>query len=216
MATKEIINTYKQNDPYTLIPMDRDLFYKGVKKGKYKDLLIEVVQIFVFKPNGLIALQKRAITKNHNAGMLDKSIGGHIKCGYTPKLTVMGETIEELGTAAYVAANVDEFGLMMKMLGEHVNTVSLAQHIDTVDVNPIKVIDGQKVKVGNRSHVYLAIYNGAIRFKDNEASGINYFTLEELKLKMESEPSIFTDDLHIYLDMYWDKLVQFREKWLKG
>ncbi|MBI3306058.1 NUDIX domain-containing protein [Candidatus Nomurabacteria bacterium] len=220
---KELVNTYSKyfysknfSEPGThASPMDRDLFYEGICEGKFEDLLIEVVQIFLFKPNGQVALQKRSTTKKHNPGLLDKSIGGHITSGQTPKLTVMAETIQELGAAAYVSNDADEFGKMMEMLGKHIDTVSLALRVDTVDTFTKKLIDGQKFMVGNRSHVYFAVYDGALRFKDSEAAGINYFSLEELKEKMKNDPSAFTDDMHFYLDAYWNRMLDFRKRWLQ-
>ncbi len=211
---KELINTYRKDDPYALLPMDRDLFYKGICEGKFQDLLIEVVQIFLFKPNGLLALQKRATNKKHNPGLLDKSIGGHITSGQTPKLTVMGETIQELGTAAYVSDDTDEFGRVVAMLEKHTDTVSLALRIETVDIFVKKVIGGERFTVGNRSHIYFAVYDGALRFKDSEAAGINYFSLEDLKEQMENSPSSFTDDMHYYLNAYWNRMLDFRTRWL--
>ena len=210
----ELINLFKTGRCFDSLPMERKVFYEGITRGEYKDFFIEVVQIFLFKSNGQLALQKRSETKNHNPGLLDKSIGGHVTCGFTPKLTVMGETIQELGTPAYVADNPNEFGMMLEILREHTNTVSLVQHVDTIDIRPVKIIGGERFNVGNRSHIYFGIYDGPIDFKDSEAAGINYFSLEELESKIKNDHSLFTDDMHLYLDIYGSRMYDFIANWL--
>lgn len=214
--SKDLINLYEENSSCPLPPMNRKLFYEGVAQGKFKDNFVEVVNIFLFKLNGQLAIQKRAITKNHNPGLLDKSIGGHVDFGNTPKLTVMAETIQELGTAAYVSNDKYEFASMVEMLRDHLNTVSLALHIDTIDVRLKKIINNESVYVGNRSHLYFGLYNGPIDFKDNETSGINYYSLDNLRTETKKNPYLFTDDVHHYLDRYLNRLFAFRKQWIMG
>ncbi len=213
--SKELINTYSINDPYTLKPMYRDEFYEGITKGENADLLVEVINLFLFKTDGRIAFQLRSKTKNHNAGLLDKTIGGHITCGHTPLQTITQETLQELSAPAYVYDNIDTFGRQLSVLREHLNTVSLVLSIDTVDIQPIKVINGKDYKIRNRSHLSFGIYDGPIRFNDSEASGINYYSLEDVKSMLGKDDHMFTDDIAVYMNLYYDRLIEFRDRWLK-
>jgi hypothetical protein len=54
--------------------------------------------------------------------------------------------------------------------------------------------------------IYVGYYDGAIRFKDGEASGIDVFSLEELKEELVHSPEKFTEDLKVMVET---RAVQF-------
>ena len=102
----ETVNTFLLKNPFELIPMDRKDFYDE-QVSEYKEngeptRAIEVVSILLFNSHGEMIIQKRSFDKNHNPGLLDKSIGGHIQSGDTADYTVMVETIQELQTPSIV------------------------------------------------------------------------------------------------------------------
>lgn len=86
----EIINTYFVHDKETLIPMKRDEFYRE-QIAVYKETgsptrACDIIDIFIFNSDGDLAIQKRSKDKNHNPGMFDKTIGGHVTYGDTYSL----------------------------------------------------------------------------------------------------------------------------------
>ena len=102
----ETVNTFLLKNPFESIPMDRKSFYEEqvseYKKNGEPSRAIEVVNILLFNSQGELIVQKRSFDKNHNPGLLDKSIGGHLRYGDTPDYTVMVETIQELQTPSIV------------------------------------------------------------------------------------------------------------------
>lgn len=105
----EILNTFLLDDPETPIPMDRDKFYAEQvnifqKTGK-PTRACEIVDVFIFNSHGQLFMQKRSYHKAHNPGILDKSIGGHVRHTDTPDYTVMVETVQELQTPSIVLKN---------------------------------------------------------------------------------------------------------------
>lgn len=75
----EIVKTYMLSDPEIMIPMERKAFYDEqvvayLKHGR-PTRAVEIVNIFLFNEHGELIIQKRSKHKNHNPGLLDKSIG---------------------------------------------------------------------------------------------------------------------------------------------
>jgi hypothetical protein len=59
--------------------------------------------------------------------------------------------------------------------------------------------------------IYIGYYDGAIRFKDGEATGIEVFSLDELKLELKEHPEKFTEDLKFMIEKYEKYLVSISE-----
>jgi len=50
--------------------------------------------------------------------------------------------------------------------------------------------------------IYLGYYNGSIRFKDGESSGIEVFSLKELQEDIKENPGKFTEDIKFMIKKY--------------
>jgi len=91
----EIINTYLLDDPETIIPMERKEFYREqievYKKTGKPTRANDIIDIFIFNSHQELLVQKRSYDKTHNAGLLDKSIGGHVRYGDSADYSVMVE-----------------------------------------------------------------------------------------------------------------------------
>jgi isopentenyldiphosphate isomerase len=211
----DIINTYKLDNTSSLIPMDREEFYReqieAFKKYGEPTRANETVNILIFNSHGEFTIQKRSLKKNHNPGLLDKSIGGHIQNGDTPDYTVMVETIQELQTPSIVLKNQIEFEKTYKLLRPYLETISITKHMDTVLVRRIKIINNEKIQIANKTHLYLGVYDGRMRPIDREASGILFYSLTELEKEMAKTPEIFTDDLHFLMREYKIEIEKFIE-----
>jgi len=59
-----------------------------------------VVHLHVFHPDGRLLLQRRALDKDTNPGLLDTSVGGHVRAGEPVSAALLREAKEELGIDA--------------------------------------------------------------------------------------------------------------------
>lgn len=215
----EIINTYHHDDPYTVIPMDRDAFYEEqiavFKKTGKPTRSNETIAIFLFNPDGEILLQKRSYDKAHNPGLLDKSIGGHMRTGDSADYTVMVETVQELQTPSIVLRSEEDFQKTIKLLGSYLGTIAVVKHVETRDFQFEKIIKDESVRIANKTHLYLGMYDGRIRPVDREAKGVLWYSLDELQRELDSTPSVFTNDLHELFKEYRDVMEAFIESCVK-
>ena len=212
----EIITTYLLKDPDQKMPMDRDDFYNEqiriFKETGKPTRAIEVVQLLLFTPEKEIILQKRSKRKNHNPGMMDKSIGGHVTFGDTPNFTILAESIQELEVPAMLLTDEEDFIKTYKLLGDYLNRQCLVQHVDSRIYNSEKFINKKEIQIANKYHFYLGVYAGAIRPADREASGVIFYSLPDLKEEIEENPNLFTKDLKFFLTKYDKQIQQFLDK----
>ena len=59
--------------------------------------------------------------------------------------------------------------------------------------------------------MYVGYYDGAIKFRDGEASGIEVLSLDELKEELTTHPEKFTEDLKFMIEKYEKYLVPISE-----
>lgn len=212
-AMTETINTYPIQDPETLVPMDRNAFYaesiQFAKEGKKPVRSVEVIQIFLFNSRGEVMIQKRAFDKAHNAGLLDKSLGGHVQYGNSIDYSVMVETLQELQTPSIVLKNKSDFEKTFGLLKEYLHTIAVLRHIESDTLMISNRIGDSFVEIAKRIHVYFGIYDGRIRPADGEAKGVLWYSIDDLKREMAAFPDTFTQDLHVLLRRYESQMRQF-------
>lgn len=200
----EIITAYPLDDLEKEEPMDRAEFYAEQielhKKGSKPTRAVGIVNIFLFNSRGELLIQKRSFKKNHNPGMLDKSMGGHIKYGDLPDYSVMVETLQELQTPSIVLGGGNtNFQKTLELLRDYLTTVAIVEHLQTKLYMLDKIIDDVKIPVANKVFTYLGLYDGRIRPADQEAKGVLFYTLPELKNEMDKFSETFTSELHIFM-----------------
>ena len=61
------------------------------------------------------------------------------------------------------------------------------------------------------TEIYAGYYDGPIKFKDGECSGIEVFSLSELKEELGNFPNKFTEDLKFMVEKYEKYLVPVSE-----
>ncbi len=209
----EIINTFLLDSPLEPVFMDRKDFYSEqvseFKKNGSPTRAIEVVNILIFNSHGELIVQKRSFDKAHNAGLLDKSIGGHIQKGDTPNYTVMVETIQELQTPSIVLEDQEDFNKTFLLLGKYLETIAIVKHFKTALHSPVKVIDKELVEIANKMHIYFGVYDGRIRPVDREAKGVLFYSIDELKKEMSDNPQTFTGDMHLIMKEYGIEMQKF-------
>lgn len=209
----ETINTFLIENPFELIPMSRKEFYaeqvSEYKKNGEPTRAVEIINVFLFNSHGELIIQKRSFDKNHNPGLLDKSIGGHIKHGDSAGYTVMVETIQELQTPSIVLENENDFIKTYDLLKPYLETISVITHLSTILLSPIKIINNEDIKIANKMHIYLGVYDGRIRPVDREAKGVLFYSLSEIKNEMLNNPNTFTDDMRLILRKYEKEIQHF-------
>lgn len=209
----EIVNTYLLDDPETLIPMDRQEFYteqiRAYKENGKPTRAVDIIDIFIFNSHKELLLQKRSYNKAHNPGLLDKSIGGHVRYDDSADFTVMIETVQELQTPSIVLRNQTDFKKTTDLLSPYLDTIAIIRHTESKILILDKLIDNEIVPIANKVHVYFGLYDGRTRPVDREAKGVLYYNLEELKTEMAKLPSGFTQDLHVLLKEFENEISTF-------
>jgi hypothetical protein len=210
----ELITTYQLSGPDQPMPMARDDFYseqiKEFKENGKPTKSVEIAQILLFTPDLEVILQKRSINKNHNAGLMDKSIGGHVTWGDTPNFTVMSETLQELAVPAIVLDSREKFDRTIRLLHQFVNNTALIQFLDSQTTTlQKKFSNGELIGIANKYYFYLGVYGGSIKPQDKEASGILYYQYPTLLEEINKYPELFTDDLKYFLTKYSLEIDEF-------
>lgn len=209
----ETIISHPLHNPNHTAPMEREAFYKEqiaqVKRTGQPSKSISTVAVFLFNLRGELIVQKRDFQKQQNAGLLDKSVGGHIRYGDTPDFTVMVETIQELQSPSIVLANHDDFVKTRKLLKDYLSTVAIIQRIREEEFRFARLINDQAVTLAYDTHLYFGIYDGRVRTADKESKGALYYTLDELKNEMQKSPNTFTGDLQSLLPRLEPELHDF-------
>lgn len=209
----EIVTTYLLSDLEQPMPMARSEFYTLqialFEEGKKPNRAVEIVQILLFTPDKDVILQKRSLKKDHNAGLIDKTIGGHVTFGNSSWFTTTAETLQELHVPSFVLPSEEDFTKTLKLLHNFISHSALIQFIDTKTVALPKLFGGELIPVANKYHFYLGIYGGAIKPVEKEASGIILHKFETLAEDMENRPETYTEDLKFFLSKYSAKIKAF-------
>lgn len=219
MATaqsEETVTVFNLDAPEVAIPMTRREFYDDqitvFRKSGTPSQAVAIVDILLFDVTGELFIQKRSDAKQHNPGLLDKSIGGHIQYGDAPNYTVMVETVQELKVPSIPLRTSEDFAKTYRLLRNYLETVAVLKHIATFTENFTKVFQSEKIMIANKKHLYFGVYNGAIRTIDREAKGVLLYPLKDLAKEMKEYPERFTDDMHYYLKHYQKQMEDFVQR----
>ena len=141
--------------------------------------------------------------------MHDKTVGGHIPKGCTWKMGVIRECSEELGFPAAVLSP-EEFDEAVRSID--LNVIGLFKKIDYIsNFESMRLTKkGGKFIQPFMSAFYMGYYDGSIRFADGEASGIEVFSLEELKDDIKNNPNGFTEDIKFMIKEYEKFLIPLK------
>jgi hypothetical protein len=141
----ELVNVLSLDEPNISIPMDRVSFYREqteiFKKTGKPTKAVELVNIFLFNEAGQLIVQKRSSMKNHNPNLMDKSVGGHIVHGDSPRFTVMIEAIQELQVPSIVLNNDEDFTKTYILLKNYTATTAIVKHFATEIIPLNKIIN---------------------------------------------------------------------------
>lgn len=205
----ESLEIYSLDDTF-LGNQDRKDFYNETKKefsekGKiFKK--VKTIRALLMNSSGRIYLQKRSELKDENPNLYDKTVGGHVTAGNTFELTVVKECAEELGFPATVLSD-KEFGQAIRSVD--LKIVGIFKKVDYIEnFESIRIMKNREHFVQPyMTEIYIGYYDGAIRFVDGESSGVETFSIDQLKKDIVSKEDRYTEDLKFMINKYSDLLV---------
>jgi isopentenyldiphosphate isomerase len=205
---KEPLEIYDLDGNFLKIQARKEFFDEAKKeyfeKGKVSKQVKRVL-LLLMTSNGKIVIQKRNKHKYDNAGLFDKTLGGHVIAEDTNNLTLIKESAEELGFPASIVSS-EEFPNIIKKTDLRI--VGIFKKIETIDKFPsVRITPKGEFVQPYINTTYVGYYDGPIQFIDGETSGIEVFMLDELKQELKKYPERFTEDLKILIKKY--------EKYLK-
>jgi|SRR3989344_267876 len=209
--SKEKLDVYNLKGKFVKV-IDRKTFYAKSRRefSKFGKVFwkVKAVRLMLMSSKGNIYIQKRSNQKKENAGLYDKTIGGHVSSGYTWDVALVKECAEELGFPVAVIPK-KEFAKSIRSVDLAV--VGIAREIDFLkNFNSLR-ITGKKFFIQPYiTKIYLGYYDGPIQFKDSESSGIEVFSRAELLKEIKEKPKKFTEDIKFIVKNYKKYLVPIK------
>lgn len=206
---EELLAVYDENNRLVKIQA-RDSFYLEAKKElKSKGRItskVKTIRVLLMNSAGRIYLQKRSKFKNDNAGLYDKTVGGHVLAGDTFDVTVIKECSEELGVPVAILSN-EEFNQSIK--NTNLSIVGLLKKVSCVkSFQSVRILKNKEKYIQPYiNSFYIGYYDGALRFADGESSGIEVFSLTDLKQEIKEQPEKFTEDVK-YIICKFEKYIK--------
>ena len=143
--------------------------------------------------------------------MFDKTIGGHVEKDDTFNLTLIKECAEELGFPASILSN-KEFDKAIK--NTDLRVVGLFKKVEIINnFQSVRLTKKRESFIQPYIHAtYVGHYDGPIQFIDGESSGIQLFSIEELKEEIRVNPTEFTEDLKFMVQKYEKYLIPIKKE----
>jgi isopentenyldiphosphate isomerase len=208
----EILEIYDLDSKLLKIE-DRTFFYSEIKdEFKNKGFIsqkVKTIRLILMNSLGRIYLQKRSKIKTENLGLYDKTVGGHVAAGDSFDITVARECAEELGFPAAVVSN-EEFEKSIRTT--KLDIIGIFRKIDYEPNFISERILKNKLKIlqPSMTAIYIGYYDGPIKFVDGESSGIEVFSLEEIKKEIQKHPKKFSGDIKYMIEKYQKYLIPMK------
>jgi isopentenyldiphosphate isomerase len=123
--------------------------------------LHRVVNIWFFNDNNEVLLQKNSLTKNHDAGKLSETVGGHVDAGESYDEAAVRETAEETGLHLGIS-----------------DLVPVMTHV------PTKKEQGQGMFHARKVYAYTFLGNATdLHATDGEGAGFEWVSIQDFLTK---------------------------------
>jgi isopentenyldiphosphate isomerase len=208
---KELLEIYDLNNNF-LGTQERKSFYNEIEKEFENNGIInkkvKTVRLILLNSKGRVYLQKRSKFKKHNAGLFDKTIGGHVGMAQDFNLAIIKECSEELGFPLTVVPKKD-FKQAIKNID--LRTIGIAKQIEieqnfiSTRINHKKIIQQPLINA-----FYIGYYDGPLQFFDGESSGVEVFSLEELEDELKKHPKKYTLDVKYIIKKHKNLIIPIK------
>ncbi|MBR9680206.1 MAG: NUDIX domain-containing protein [Candidatus Altiarchaeota archaeon] len=198
---------------------NKSKFYEKLRKDYKKTgkvtKQVHTVRVFVMNANGGIYLAKRSRLKKENTLLYDKTIGAHIRGTESPVYTVLREAAEELG---FPAAALSDSEFISAIAETDLRTIGVFKEIETLNhfVTKYKYKDGTISKFPQITTIFAGIFDGPVKFKDDETSGIEIYYLDEILDEIKKHPNKYTEDVKILVPKYFEVFKKIAKMSKKG
>ncbi|MDD5623102.1 MAG: NUDIX domain-containing protein [Candidatus Peribacteraceae bacterium] len=209
---EELLDVYDLQDRLIGVE-ERSKFYREIEaefKAKRKiTKKVKTIRVLLMNSQGRVYVQKRSLIKMHNAGLYDKTIGGHILHGHTVHVTLVKECAEELGIPAVMLPD-DEFA--RAVTSTNLGIIGIFKKTELVTHYPsVRKTKEEDILQPFINTFIIGYYDGAIRFCDGESSGIEVFGLPELRDAILKNPERYTDDLRHFIEKYQQHIIPVKK-----
>jgi hypothetical protein len=194
---------------------DKMKFYREIRKefAKTRKVTRQVhtPRVFLMNSNEGIYFTKRSKLKKENSLLYDKTIGAHIRFGESPGYTLLRECAEEMGFPAS-ALTEPEFTNALSETDLTLNGVF--KEIDTINAFPAKYeyVNGKPVVFPQITTIYIGVFDGPIKFKDGETSGVEVWYPHEILDELKLHPEKYTNDVKILVPRYLPEMKKIINK----
>lgn len=159
---------------------------------------VKAVHVLLLNSKGEVYLQSRCRLSTTDPGILDKTVGGHVRVGETYDLAAVRECGEELGIpiAIFPLAEFHEAAL-------NIDTAT------TAVVRPVaflpnywsfRFINGKRTLIARTAMVYIGYYDGNLKMRDT--GGVVLLTPAEIKEAAKTGSRSFSSDIIYLLDLF--------------
>ncbi len=116
-------------------------------------------------------------------------------------MTAIRECIEELGFPTTILAE-ETYPKALK--ATDLNIIGVFRKIDYLEnfLSTRKIKNKKDFVQPYITTIYIGYYDGPIKFKDGESSGVETFSLKELEEDIQSNPEKFTEDIKFMVKKY--------------
>ena len=194
---------------------DRKKFYTQAKAEFKKtgkvNKQVQTVKIILMNKGGGIYLAKRSRFKKQNSLLYDKTIGAHISEDESEEYTVLKECAEELGFPAAVL-NETEFNAALHETD--LSMVGIFKKIKTQNKFMSHRIhqDGNAYVFPQIASIYIGVYDGTVKFKDGETSGIEIYYPDEILERIKSRPKRYTQEVRYLIEEFLKEIKKIIKK----
>jgi isopentenyldiphosphate isomerase len=210
----EMIEVYSLGGKF-LKKMERGAYHsKAVeefrKKGKISTKIKRVV-IILLTSDGRVHVQQRTMKSDAvNAGLYDKTVGGHVVFGISDDETALKETREELGINSIVSQNRRDFKnkLCQANLKENAVIMAVSHEPNFMSVRKKRDITFIQPYINTS---YIGYYDGGVKFLDGEVSKVEKVYPEELGRKIKARHDMYTEDLKFMLKKFRKYLIPVKD-----
>jgi isopentenyldiphosphate isomerase len=184
----------------------KEFLEKGSASVRHKH-----VRLLLLNSKGRLILQRRSKWKGDNAGLWDKTIGGHVSTDEDYDLTMLKECSQELGIPSTIVSE-REFDGAVRSTNLHI--LAILKRVTYLDNFKSKRVDqdGKTWVEPGLSVFYVGYYDGPIQFVDGESCGLQLFSPAEINAEIRKDPDKFTDDIKYMLEKFRSILKPVKNK----